>query len=345
MAVLSPDYIAWINEKVLEYLPTDKIRTSDKYMFRCPICGDSKKNALKKRGCYYLRNASYYCFNCGVSMTGLKFLSVLSGENSDDIRAEYIRLKYNGKCRKSVGKSQSSGVFSFRPIVKQGWKKPLTDMAREYLEKRKVLEAPFLKDKFYSCTAKDGGEFILIPWIINGIEAYYQINDFTHIDPMGRKYIFPKGHDKLIYGLDNIDMSWPYIIAMEGVYDSLFVPNGIAIGGKSLTDLQRKIIKKRFPGHTIVMSLDNDRPGLIASAREMKKHPEDKMFFFKWFSEDTKEKDINDFVLSKGSVNILADKKSAEACIINPLMMKIFLIKRGLWNAKEINDSDKPKRK
>lgn len=50
------------------------------------------------------------------------------------------------------------------------------------------------------------------------------------------KYIFPKDKKKLVYGLDNIDISWPYIIVFEGVYDSVFVKNGISVGTKAITD-------------------------------------------------------------------------------------------------------------
>ena len=54
--------------------------------------------------------------------------------------------------------------------------------------------------------------------------------------------MFPKGKKKLIAGLDNIDISWPYIIVFEGFYDSLFVKNGICSGTKSITDYQLKLI-------------------------------------------------------------------------------------------------------
>lgn len=56
------------------------------------------------------------------------------------------------------------------------------------------------------------------------------------------KYLFPKDKKKLIAGLDNIDISWPYIIVFEGFYDSLFVKNGICSGTKSITDYQLKLI-------------------------------------------------------------------------------------------------------
>ena len=49
------------------------------------------------------------------------------------------------------------------------------------------------------------------------------------------KYIFPKDMKKLMYGIDNIDISFPYIFLFEGVFDSVFVKNGIATGTKAVT--------------------------------------------------------------------------------------------------------------
>lgn len=335
----SLDYIDWVNQKVVERLPVDKIRVGAKYMMRCPICGDSRKSKLKKRGVYYLRNASYYCFNCGVALSGMEFLARLSGSGLDEIRHEYVRMKYNGKDNFSPNLSsvQKLGQAEIRPAINEKMKMPLSDKAKAYLAKRLVANAPFLKEKLYSCYTKSGAEFILIPWMVNGIEGYYQLNDFQRLDKAGRKYIFPSGKDKLVYGLDNIDVSFPYVICFEGVYDSLFVKNGVAIGGKTLTQLQRMIISKRYPRHEIVMALDNDVPGLIASARMLAKDGDCK--FFKWFSDDTPDKDVNDYVLRKGDVNIFKDRAAVEACVIGPLAMKLFLVRRHLWRKSEFNGS------
>ena len=72
------------------------------------------------------------------------------------------------------------------------------------------------------------------------------------------KYIFPKGTKKTIAGLDNIDVSFPYIIVFEGYYDSVFVKNGVCVGTKAITDYQLSLIKQRYPHHQIVISFDND---------------------------------------------------------------------------------------
>ena len=89
--MISEDYKQFVNEKILEYLPSSKVFVHGRYNMRCPICGDSHKSMTKKRGWYYPDTCSYFCFNCSTAMTGLKFLEFLSGDNFDEIKAEYIK--------------------------------------------------------------------------------------------------------------------------------------------------------------------------------------------------------------------------------------------------------------
>ena len=65
----------YINMIMLEGLE----RSSSKYNFRCPFCGDSKTDKSKKRGYLYLdkKNKDKYkfkCFNCGLSLSFNDFL-------------------------------------------------------------------------------------------------------------------------------------------------------------------------------------------------------------------------------------------------------------------------------
>ena len=331
--MLNYDYIQFLNEKVLEYLPSNRVRVGDKINFRCPLCGDSHKSALKKRGWWYLRSGSFYCFNCSTGMSGIKFLEHISGESYENIRHEYFRLFLKSGISPSLSASydipaDEPGIFQLKSIINPAWKNPLSDKAKAYLESRKVLDAPFLADRLYSCynTARSE-EFILIPWILNGCEAYYQVNDFQHLHPM--KYIFPKDKKKLIAGLDNVDVSWPYIICFEGFYDSVFVKNGVCLGTKAITDYQLRLIKERFPKHQIVISFDNDKAGFESTARLLRRKNDFK--YLKWYSPSTKEKDINEIVLANGDVNTFADEKNLEQLIVDKLLMKMYLIKNGRW--------------
>ena len=136
--------------------------------------------------------------------------------------------------------------------------------------------------------------------------------------------MFPKNSHKLVYGLDNVDLSWPYIIVFEGVYDSLFVKNAVAVGTKSLSDRQERLIRERYPNHRICLSFDNDKPGLDSTAKDVEKN--DDVLFFKWFDDDTSEKDINEKVLSANDATLFSSPKRLEKRILTPLQMKMWLV-------------------
>lgn len=329
----SYEYIQFVNEKALEYLPRNRVSVGDKIKFRCPFCGDSQKSAQKMRGFYYLRNASFYCFNCGMSMSGIRLLEALSGQAYDEIKREYLRLYAKTGFSTKLSADQTPdepGIFQMKAVVRPEWKKPLSEDARAYLAGRMVDRAPFLKDGLYSCECKRG-EYILIPWTINGVEAYYQLNDFKRLGET--KYVFPKDRKKTVYGLDNVDPSWPYVIVFEGVYDSLFVKNAVAVGTKSVTKYQLDLIKERWPKHQIAISFDNDAPGL----RSMQKIVEGGSFslFFKWFGDGGPEKDVNERVVALRDPLAFSDRKALEKMMMTPLQMKMWLVENGHWTDKK----------
>lgn len=350
--MISYEFHCFLNDKARELLiPLGFKSIGNKLNGRCPICGDSKKTQSKKRGFYYYDTSTYYCFNCGASLSGTKFITAMTGQDYQEIRKEYAKYyldqKKNGTFTKENDiyqvkqSSNQSCIFNFKSEVKQEWKNELSDSAREYLDKRLVTKSPFYKyNSFYSCYTKSTNrEYILIPWVVNGVDAYYQLNDFHKYNP-NMKYIFPKSLKKLVYGLDNIDTSWPYIIVFEGVYDSLFVKNGVAVGTKSISESQLDMITKRYPKHKIVIAFDNDKSGLEASIKYIKR--QENFYFFKWFNTDTTEKDINEYIINHGDVNIFSDKSKLETMIISKFEMKLFLTKNRIWK----NDSrSKPKQK
>lgn len=178
--MISYEYMQFLNDKVLEYLPAGRVIIGNKINFKCPICGDSKKNINKKRGWFYRDNCSFYCFNCGTGMSGIKFLQIISGQDYADIKREYIRLFLKSDLHSSLSAhyeqpSSEPSIFELKSVLKPDWKCPLTDDAKLYLENRKVLNAPFLRDPLYSCCGKNNQEYILIPWVVNGVDAYYQL--------------------------------------------------------------------------------------------------------------------------------------------------------------------------
>ena len=210
------------------------------YNFRCPICGDSKKNKSKTRGYLYNIKAdiNFRCHNCGASMTFSNFLKELDPV----IHKQYVfeRFKTNSTGRGTVVEEPT---FKFQPPkFKTKIKLPLCSeiqRGREYLKSRRLNP-----EKFY--WAEDFTEFVNSikptfgsnvpkePRII--IPLYYNKNligvQGRSVNPSPVKYITTIFHDDApkIYGLDNIRRDAPVFVT-EGPFDSTFLLNSIAMCG------------------------------------------------------------------------------------------------------------------
>lgn len=80
----------------------------------------------------------------------------------------------------------------------------------------------------------------------------------------------------------------------------------------------------------LVYSYDNDKAGLESMAKVLSDRKSGNNFkFFKWFSDDTKEKDVNDYILSHDDVNIFKNDRYVDSCIVDPIIMKMWLMRKG----------------
>ena len=75
MDLVDSKYINLVSSRLQKF----KRVKPDLYNFRCPICGDSKKNRSKTRGYLYAikANVNFKCHNCGASMSLSNFLKTL----------------------------------------------------------------------------------------------------------------------------------------------------------------------------------------------------------------------------------------------------------------------------
>ena len=210
------------------------------YNFRCPICGDSKKNKSKTRGYLYNIKAdiNFRCHNCGASMTFSNFLKELDPV----IHKQYVfeRFKTNSTGRGTVVEEPT---FKFQPPkFKKKIKLPLcseVQRGREYLESRRLDPKKFywaedftefvnsIKPTFGSNVPKEPR--IIIPLYYNkdliGVQG-------RSINPSPVKYITTIFYDDSpkIYGLDTIRRGSPVFVT-EGPFDSTFIRNSIAMCG------------------------------------------------------------------------------------------------------------------
>ena len=213
---------------------------SDLYNFRCPICGDSKKNRSKTRGYLYAvkANTNFKCHNCGASMSLNNFLKQVDPA----VHKQYVMEKFKeGHTGRNFVIDEPDIKFE-APKFKKKLKLPkASDHPRPagYLTARKLNPDDFyyaehfkkfvnsLKQTFDD--TKHDEERIIIP-------LYYEKNliglQGRSINPNPVKYITVMLDDDApkIYGLDNIRRDAPVYVT-EGPFDSTFIRNAIAMCG------------------------------------------------------------------------------------------------------------------
>ena len=234
MNLIDSKYIGLVSSRLGNF----KRVKSDLYNFRCPICGDSKKNKTKTRGYLYTIKAdvNFRCHNCGASMTFSNFLK----EIDPVVHKQYVfeRFKQGSTGRGTVVEEP---VFKFEaPTFKSSIDLPLAstvDVSRIYLEKRKLDPTKFYyAERFveYVNSHKQSLDVKEHPPII--IPLYYEKNlvgvQGRTLNSNSVKYITTIFYDEApkIYGLDNIRRDAPVFVT-EGPFDSTFLLNSIAMCG------------------------------------------------------------------------------------------------------------------
>ena len=285
----------FVQEKLQENISPIK-KTGLRWTFRCPVCGDSKKSIRRRRGNYYVNNNSYFCFNCDHSASGLWVVVSLLDKEIKDVKRDFFDW-----CKKnSIGQPSKTPTPKPPPkkkeistIIPSNWT-PIPSVIKPIIEMRKIFEAPNCPKKwklYYNNNTKR----LVIPWIDKeGKIEYWQERAISgNQDP---KYLFPKETSKPVFGLDWIDLDYPWVFLFEGVFDCIWMKNGIAIGGKSLTNYQKSLLERIL--NTKVYFLDNqwaDDTGRKESLKMAKESPQTKMFIW---PKDIKSKDLNAVAMS-----------------------------------------------
>ena len=236
MNLVDSKYIGLVSPRLQKF---KKVK-NNLFNFRCPICGDSKKNKSKTRGYFYTIKAdvNFRCHNCGASMTFSNFLK----EIDTVLHKQYVFERFkDGKSGR--GTVVEEPKFNFQPPeFKQKIDLPKADSnerAKEYLERRKLNPSDFYyASKFKAWTNSHKKTFddfnydeprIIIPLFYKKSWIGFQGRS---LGPNSVKYItviFNENSPK-IYGLDNIRTDAPVFVT-EGPFDSTFIRNSIAMCG------------------------------------------------------------------------------------------------------------------
>lgn len=268
--------------------------------FRCPFCGDSKRNLSKKRGNLFVPPSSdeflFKCYNCSYACGFVAFLEFVAPH----IKQEYIFEVFANKGKRQ---QKQSSFDSFPSDTKLGATSlrllPSTNPAVKYANGRCLPDSAFdilsYTDDFKSLVAKFNEEqaepmFKEERLVIPFYDRYGSLIAFQGraLNPNAKmRYVTVKvTNDQKIFGEDRLDRS-KTVFCVEGPIDSLFIPNCIAVAdgdiGKADADI---FIVDNQPRNAVVMAtlekiIDDGKKVVI-------------------FPNSVTAKDINDMIVKQG---------------------------------------------
>ena len=126
------------------------------------------------------------------------------------------------------------------------------------------------------------------------------------------KYLYPPGISRDIHGLDMVDDDFPFVFFTEGVFDSVFCLNGVAIGGIQLSSHQRSIVEPSLVGKTQVWMFDNQREDKTSMMHSLEKARAGEAVFV-WPPLKCRAKDANEWFVDPSYEGQLEDPEFLEA--------------------------------
>ena len=278
---------------------------------RCPICGDSKKNANKRRGYFYLKKGNFFfkCYNCNYGCNVYNFMEKIAPHYCK----EYSLEKFQDN---PISGRKRRPVTTPKAIVPQAKKKVIEHIdglesvlslskdhpCIQYIENRKIPKSKWnrlyytddfsvIAKKIDPNTSKLLKEARLVLPIIATDGSLVGVQGRKIDDGYSPKYITIKAEgysDRLWFGLKDVDTNKKCFV-VEGPIDSLFLSNAVAMIGLDAIDaMPEKLLKCK----EVVFVFDNEprNPDVV---RVYEKTLEMGLNVCIW-PDKIKDKDIND---------------------------------------------------
>ena len=285
------------------------------YNFRCPYCGDSKRNRNRARGFFFLKGADYIykCHNCGVGRTLANFLK----DHDVMLHDSYVMERFkNGITGKGTNTPTPKLEFE-KPKFRKNILSTLDKMeelnsshpAVEYLNSRRIpLKGLYYTDKFKQWTNTHKHTFesvdtdeprIIIPLIADGEVFGFQGRSLNPKSKLRYITVMLDDSKPKVFGLNRIDTK-EVVYVTEGPFDSYFLGNAIAMCGSDV-DL-------RSMDYQFVFVFDNEpRNAEIVKKIDAAAKRGDQVVIF---PKDIKEKDLNDMVLAGRDVQTMVESNT-----------------------------------
>tara|TARA_B100000965_G_scaffold101949_1_gene83719 strand:+ start:67 stop:1059 length:993 start_codon:yes stop_codon:yes gene_type:complete len=248
MSYLDTKYLNLASASLQKY---KKVKTG-LYTFRCPYCGDSKKNRNKTRGYIFQVKGDHVfkCHNCGITRSFSNFLK----EHAPHVYDEYVMERYKeGTIGGNVPKPDLTQFIS-----KPKFDKRTVDLetlsslnnshpAKQYILGRGIPENKL--DRLYYCpkfkewtntqkhtffdTTTDEDRIIIPLNSADGNLVGFQGRSLSPVAKMRYITVMLDENAPKLYGLDHLNKN-DTIYIVEGPLDSFFLENSVAMCGSDI---------------------------------------------------------------------------------------------------------------
>ena len=278
------------------------------WTFRCPYCGDSKKNKNKTRGYIFQVKGDHVfkCHNCGITRSFSNFLK----DHVPHVYDEYVMERYKeGTIGKNVPKPDLTQFVSKPTFAKKTVNlETLSSLNNFHVAKKYILDRGIPENKLnrlYYCpnfkewsntqkqtfpdTTNDEARIIIPLNDTDGNLIGFQGRSLSPNAKMRYITVMLDENAPKLYGLDHINKN-ETIYIVEGPLDSFFLENSVAMCGSDV-DI------RSFGWSDYIWVFDNEpRNREIVSRIEKLINRGDKVII--WPSH-IQEKDVNEMILAK----------------------------------------------
>lgn len=346
-----------------------KIR--DKYIFSCPLCGDSTKDRRKARGAILPRNNGlmFHCKNCNESMSFANFLRKVDSSLYD----EFISEKLADRLSESAAlQSRQDQVYhdpvdipkrepvpaAYEGLVRVG-SLPADHIAQRFVAKRHIpafqASRLWFAPKFYEWAARVNPDRhkarrtnsndvprLVIPFIDRDGSTIGFTARSLITDDKAPKYlpVIVDDSKKMIWGLDMLAKGeashpelWNKIYGVEGPIDGMLLGCAIGAAGSGIANAFESAGIGKDRG-VIVYDFEPRNKQIVAA---MLRAVNDGWSVCVW-PDNTRAKDINDMVIERVSKITDASADTVDDVIADIVSVIDANTKRGMSAKIAIND-------
>lgn len=289
------DYLRFVNLKMHLIEAIAHLRPVGDNMalnVRCPHCGDSKTKS-KRRGFFLTMDDDrggytilYKCHNGGCefndAMPAESYLYKFHRDAYDRFKLAHATGEVDKKAKASAQKilerweaesrelskkrvkNSNESIRTFQPLTKLS---PAISAVVQYLKSRHIPESVWSTWGYCPPNGTAYTNRIIIPYPRRDTKGgFFQARTLAKdVEP---RYLTRYGVDREIYNMDFVDTDRP-VFVLEGVIDSLFVENSVALTGIGVAD--RGPLGKWMKGIDKVFFMDGDEAGVQTAIKLLKK--------------------------------------------------------------------------